>query len=78
MQDAELLTVLDVARSLRCSRAHVYNALRGTVAGVSQLPSISVGRRRLIRRCALERWLERNESPGDTIRSSPDIDAADV
>jgi len=75
----ELLTVQEVAGDLRCSKAHVYHAINGTVAGVSPLPSISIGRRRLVRRSTLEAWKKENErAAGSTgmIRSSPDVDAA--
>jgi excisionase family DNA binding protein len=57
----EVLTVGDVAAELRCSKAHVHNAINGKVAGVSPLPAIHMGRRRLVRRSALERWKRLNE-----------------
>ena len=34
----EILTVLEVAADLRCSKAHIYNVINGTVAGVTALP----------------------------------------
>jgi excisionase family DNA binding protein len=52
----EILTVAEVAAELRCSKAHVHNAIRGKVAGVSLFPAICMGRRKLIRRSALEQW----------------------
>src|SRR6266852_9355499 len=61
----EILTVAEVARELRCSKAHIYNAIVGKVEGVSPLPAISMGRRKLVRRAALERWKEMNETRGD-------------
>jgi len=75
----EVLTVLEVAKDLRCSKAHVYHAINGTVPGLSPLPSISIGRRRLVRRSSLERWKSANENTsGAMIRSKPDIDTADA
>lgn len=56
-----ILTVPEVARDLRCSTAHVYNVINGIVRGVSPLPSISMGRRRLVRRSSLEEWKRFNE-----------------
>jgi excisionase family DNA binding protein len=56
-----ILTVAEVARELRCSRAQAYKLLRGEVPGVTQLPSIQIGRRRVVRRSALERWKRSNE-----------------
>jgi excisionase family DNA binding protein len=57
----EILTIPEVAAELRCSRAHVYNMVSGKVAGVTALPAISMGRRRLIRRGTLEQWKQANE-----------------
>jgi hypothetical protein len=45
----DILTVAEVAVELRCSKAHVYNAIAGKVDGVGPLPAISMGRRRLVR-----------------------------
>jgi excisionase family DNA binding protein len=58
----QILTIQEVARDLRCSKAHVYNTINGIVAGVSPLPSIAFGRRRLVRRSSLEQWKRDNES----------------
>ena len=57
----KVLTVLEVATELRCSKAHVYNAINGNVNGVSPLPAVCMGRRKLIRRSALEAWKNDNE-----------------
>lgn len=57
----EILSAIDVARELRCSKAHVYNAIAGKVSGVSKLPAITMGRRKLVRRSSLEQWKRANE-----------------
>ena len=57
-----ILTIQEVADDLRCSKAHVYNAINGTVEGVSPLPAIQMGRRKLVRRSTLERWKDANET----------------
>ena len=59
---SEILTLAEAAVLLRCSKAHVCNAINGKVRGVAPLPAISMGRRKLIRRAALESWLKDNES----------------
>jgi excisionase family DNA binding protein len=59
----ELLTISEVALDLRCSKAHVYNTIHGEVKGVSALPAIFHGRRRLVRRSTLEQWKRDNERP---------------
>jgi excisionase family DNA binding protein len=73
-----VMTISEVACALRCSKAHVYNAINGRVSGVGRLPAITMGRRKLVRRSSLERWKEFNESgdPRDAILSpSPEVDA---
>jgi len=73
----EILTVTEVAAELRCSKAHVHNTINGKVAGVSTLPAICMGRRKLIRRSALERWKRANERGAfdAMIPASPEVDA---
>jgi len=62
--DDEILTVADVAAELHCSKAHVLNAIAGKLKNVTPLPSISLGRRKLVRRSSLVTWLEANERAG--------------
>jgi len=66
----ELLSPSEVAEELRCSKAHVYKIIHGNVAGVSCLPAINLGRRKLVRRSCFEQWKRSNEtattSPGCT------------
>jgi hypothetical protein len=57
----EILTLVDVAAFLRCSKAHVAKIVRGEVAGIKPLPRVSLGRRKLIRRESLIRWLSEAE-----------------
>lgn len=74
----DILTVSDVATELRCSKTHVHNAIKGNVAGVSALPAIHMGRRKLIRRSALEKWKSENErnSFDGMMPKSSEVDAA--
>ncbi len=75
-----VLTVPEVAAELRVSRAHVYKVIKGEVPGVSALPAITIGRRRLVRRSSLERWKTYNEGRcGDgTMASAHSVDAVDA
>ena len=57
----DLLTLTDVANLLHCSKAHVGKAVAGKVEGCTQIPSISLGRRKLVRRVTLMDWIEHNE-----------------
>ena len=62
LADFDLLTLADVAELLHCSKAHVCNMVAGRVNGCPQIPSVSLGRRKLVRREALLRWIEENEN----------------
>ncbi len=58
----ENLTIEEIAELLRCSRAHVQNALRGKVAGVPALAHLVVGRRKIVPRRWLLQWMESNKA----------------
>jgi excisionase family DNA binding protein len=66
-QSGGVLTVVEVARELRCSKAHVHNLVNGKVQGAQPLPSLRLGRRRLVRRISLEKWIEANEGCYDPV-----------
>jgi excisionase family DNA binding protein len=70
----EVLQADEVARELRCSKAHVYNAIQGKLEGVSALPAIPMGRRRLVRRSALEAWKRANEQNA-ILAAKPEVEA---
>lgn len=59
---SEVLTMVETADLLRCSKAHVSNLLNNRFANVPPLPYFAIGRRKLIRRSALERWIEHAEN----------------
>jgi len=58
----DILTINEVAKILRCSKAHVCNALRGTIPGVPQLTHVPFGRRKLVRKGWLQEWIEATKS----------------
>jgi len=80
MTNPDLLTALEVAAVLRCSKAHVCKAINGRVKNVTPLPAIAMGRRKLIRRSSLEQWIEANERAlsGAMMGASPKIHAVDA
>ena len=57
MEASEILDVRSTAEVLKCSESHVLNLINGKVAGVPLLPSLRVGRRRLLRRSTLMKWI---------------------
>jgi hypothetical protein len=69
----DLLTLDDVARLLHCSKAHVSNAVNGRLQGCSPIPTVALGRRRLVRRETLIDWIARNERAASArIQESPE------
>ena len=56
-----VLTVPEAARLLRCSKAHVHHLIAGKVPNVMPLPSLWLGRRRLILKASFEQWLQSSE-----------------
>ena len=69
----DILKVDEVAADLRCSKAHVYHAINGTLPGISPLPAITMGRRKLIRRSTLEHWKRMNEQTARSATISPSL-----
>ena len=70
-----VLTIPEVATELRCSRSHVYNILNNRVPGVCPLPFIGLGRKKLVRRAALEAWKLASENNGldATLAPGPEV-----
>jgi hypothetical protein len=72
----DILTTHEVAQELRCSRAHVSKAIAGKLPNVTPLPVILMGRRKLVRRSALIKWIEENER--DILSPLPRNDAVNA
>lgn len=53
-----ILTINDIARRLRCSKAHVGNLMNGRVRGVPILPHTTLGRRKLTTSEWFDEWME--------------------
>jgi hypothetical protein len=75
-----VLNAAEVALDLRCSKAHVYHLINGIVANAPPLPTVRMGRRRVVRRSSLEKWKEaiENLGPGGTLDSSLNVDTGDA
>jgi excisionase family DNA binding protein len=56
-----LLTMKAVAEVLHCSKAHVCHLVAGGVRGCAPLPAVHLGRRMLVRRESLLRWIQETE-----------------
>ena len=70
LRELGLLTIADVAEVLHVSKAHVSNAVAGRLRGCAPIPSVSIGRRKLVRRETLLSWIEANEQA--KIEASPE------
>jgi hypothetical protein len=57
-----ILTLNEVASILRCSKAHVSNVINGRVPGMPKLAHLPLGRRKVVRREWLDRWMEANKT----------------
>jgi len=56
------LTAKEVAEDLRCSKSQVYRLMSGDVDGVTVLPHLALGRKKVILRSMLENWKRQNMS----------------
>ena len=66
---SEVLTLDDVAKILRCSKAHVCKIINGQVRGTEPIPAINLGRRKIVRVQSLVRWMNEREE-GASMASS--------
>jgi excisionase family DNA binding protein len=57
-----VLTIAEVARELRCSKAHLHNIIHGKVPDLPPLPVLRIGRRVLIRYERLREWMKELEA----------------
>jgi hypothetical protein len=74
LNDFDLLTLAEVAKLLHCSKAHVGKVVSGRVRGCPAIPCVPLGRRKLVRRESLVRWIEENENNGK-MGTSPECGA---
>jgi len=57
-----ILTAKEVAAELRCSKSQVYRLLIGEIEGLTAIPHLSLGRKKVVPRSALEEWKRQNVS----------------
>jgi excisionase family DNA binding protein len=57
-----VLTAREVAEDLRCSKSQVYRLMTGEVEGLTVLPHLALGRKKVVPRSALEQWKRENIS----------------
>ena len=62
----EIMDIKTAANYLGVSRSHLSHILAGKVPGVPVIPHIRAGRRALIRRAVIDRWLSEQENDAAT------------
>ena len=73
-----ILTVIEIATELRCSKAHVYRLMNGEVDGLTPLPTLPLGRKRVVMRASFEAWKLLNERNRAIVPSDSGVDAVDA
>jgi predicted DNA-binding transcriptional regulator AlpA len=77
MSDVDpILTAKEVAEDLRCSKQQVYRLMKGKVKGVSLLPHLALGRKKVVPRSIFEQWKRQNLS--GMISGDSETDTVDV
>jgi len=71
-----VLTAKEVAEDLRCSKSQVYRLMSGDVEGLTVLPHLALGRKKVVPRSTLERWKRQNIS--GMIRHDSETSAVDA
>ncbi len=57
----EILDIRAAADYLGVSRSHLSHILAGKIPGIPAIPHVRAGRRALIRRTAIDRWISQQE-----------------
>jgi hypothetical protein len=77
MSDADpVLTAKEVAEDLRCSKSQVYRLMSGDVEGLTPLPHLPIGRKKVVPRSLLKKWKRQNIS--GIMRIDSETDTVDV
>ena len=71
-----VLTAKEVAEDLRCSKSQVYRLMSGDVEGVTVLPHLALGRKKVVPRSVLQQW--KRENIFGMIRPDSETDTGDV
>ena len=73
-----ILTAAEVASELRCSKAQVYRLINGSVDGLVPIPSLVLGRKKVVRRSSLEAWKRANEKNHAIVDPESESNAVDA
>ena len=70
-----ILTAKEVAAELRCSKAQVYRLIKGEVDGVTPLPTLPLGRKKVVMRSSFEAWKRANEKNRAIVGDESELNA---
>ena len=70
-----ILTAIEVAAELRCSKAQVYRLMNGEIDGLTPLPTLPLGRKKVVMRASLEAWKIANERNRAIVPNDSEVDA---
>jgi len=70
-----ILTAKEVAAELRCSKAQVYRLIKGEVDGVTPLPTLPLGRKKVVMRSSFEGWKRANEKNRAIVGDESELNA---
>jgi hypothetical protein len=73
-----ILTAKEIADELRCSKAQVYRLMNGEVDGLTPLPTLPLGRKKVVMRASFEAWKRANEKNRAIVASDSELDAVDA
>lgn len=73
-----ILTAKEIAHELRCSNAHVYRMMNGAVDGLTPLPNLPLGRKKVVMRSSFEAWKRVNEQNRVIVGGDSDDSAVDA
>jgi hypothetical protein len=73
-----ILTAKEIADELRCSKAQVYRLMNGEIEGLTPLPTLPLGRKRVVMRSSFEAWKRANEKNRDIVDSDSEVNAVDA
>lgn len=74
----QILTAAELASELRCSKSQIYRLINGEVDGVSPLPYIPLGRKKVVRRSSLAVWMHENEQNRATLADDSEMNVVDA
>ena len=74
----KVLTAEEVADELRCSKAQVYRLMNGVIEGLTPLPTLPLGRKKVVMRSSLEAWKLANEQNRVNVATIQKSDAVDA